>query len=50
MSGGWSGGNWSYATTTTTTTTTTGNFNTNNQKLSETTATIDNSGWELFNA
>ena len=44
MSGGWSGGNWSYATTTTT-----GNFNTNNQKLSETTATIDNSGWELFN-
>ena len=46
MSGGWSGGNWSYATTTTTTT---GNFNTNNQKLSETTATIDNSGWELFN-
>ena len=41
MSGGWSGGNWSYATTT-------GNFNTNNQKLSETTATIDNSGWQLL--
>ena len=46
MSGGWSGGNWSYATTTTTTTT--GDFNTNNQKLSETTATIDNSGRQLF--
>ena len=43
MSGSWSGGNWSFATTTTTT----GNLNTNSQKSSETSAIIDNAGWQL---
>ena len=40
MSGSWSGGNWSFATTT-------GNLNTNSQKSSETSAIIDNAGWQL---
>ena len=44
MSGSWSGGNWSFATTTSTTT---GNLNTNSQKSSETSAIIDNAGWQL---
>ena len=45
MSGSWSGGNWSFATTTSTTT---GNLNTNSQKSSETSAIIDNAGWQLY--
>ena len=45
MSGSWSGGNWSFATTTSTTN---GNFNSNSQKSSETSAIIDNAGWQLY--